>query len=591
MDYTLFLTRNAEAVLVLDQNNNGSHNAVHRYRHAEDKTRRADSRDALRLSMVGAKANPRAEALEQLPGKVNYFIGKDPSKWHPNVALYGRVKLHDIYPGIDIAYYGNQQQLEQDIIVSARANLAPVSMMVEGGKSLSLDKGGNLVVETTGGRVLLRKPFAYQESHGTRREVPTCYLLTAANQFTFKVGTDDHNQPLIIDPVLSYSTLVGGSGRDHAEAIAVDSSGNAYITGGTTSTDFPTAGALQGSLLNTDVGNAFVTKVNASGTAWIYSTYLGGTGGESGTGIAVNSAGNAYVTGSTGSSDFPTTAGAFQTSPGTSFVTELNAAGSGLLYSTYLGNGGGVTAISIALDSSGNTYITGTAVRGFLPTTAGAFQTSPTAGFNAFVTKFNPTGSALVYSTYLGGSSFVTQGNDIAIDSAGNAYVTGNTFDGGFPTTPGAFQTTFNSTSNGQNGFVSKLNASGSALVYSTYLGGSASDQGLGIAVDSAGSAYVTGLANSADFPTQAVSFQTTNPDPGVAVGFVTKLNSVGSALVYSTFLGGTDAFQTIAHRIRVDSAGNAYVTDFTGQATFPAFRPFSNWIAAPWALKVDAAN
>ena len=568
--YTLFLTRSAEAVIVLEKNRKKPHAAMLRDKLAEGRTYEQCSRELLRLRLVGAKSNSQAEAIEQLSGKANYFIGNDPRKWRTNVPLYGRVEMHDLYPGIDVAYYGNQQQLEQDIIVAPGANPSAVSMIAVGAKGLSLDEAGDLVVAMKDGEVMLHKPVAYQEIHGTRREVPTSYLLTAENQFSFQVGVYDHSQPLVIDPVLTYSTLVGGSGRDHADAIAVDSSGNAYITGGTDSSDFPTAGAFQGSLLNSSFGNAFVTKLNATGSALVYSTYLGGTGGENGTGIAVDSAGNAYVSGSTGSTDFPTTSGAFQTTPGSSYVAKLNASGSALVYATYLGNGGGVTANSIAVDSSGEAFVTGTASRGFLPTTAGAFQTSPTAGFNAFVTKFNSAGTALVYSTYLGGSFFVTQGNDIAIDSAGSAYVTGSTFDGAFPTTTNAFQSVNHSTISGQNAFVSKLNASGSALVWSTYLGGSTSDSGFGIAADSSGNAYVAGLANSTDFPTTAGSFLTTNPAPGIPVGFVTKLNSTGSALAYSTYLGGTDAFETIPHRARVDSAGNAYVTGFTGQATYP---------------------
>ena len=568
--YTLLLTRRAEAVLLVEKTDQKPQSATLRDKLTEGRTYQRCSRELLRLAFIGVKASPHAEASEQLSGRANYFIGSDPHKWRTNVPLYGRVKMHDLYPGIDVAYYGNQQQLEQDIIVAPGADLSAVSMIAMGAKGLSLDQAGNLVVAMQDGDVLLHKPVAYQQIQGSRREVPATYLLTAGNKFNFQVAAYDHSHALVIDPVLTYSTLVGGSQRDHADAIAVDSSGSAYITGSTSSSDFPVAGALQGSLLNSSFGNAFVTKFNATGSALVYSTYLGGTGGEQGTGIAVDSSGNAYVSGSTGSTDFPTTSGAFQTTPGTSYVAKLNASGSALVYSTYLGNGGGVTANSIAVDSSGQAFVTGTAVLGYLPTTLGAFQTNPTAGFNAFVTKFNSTGTALVYSTYLGGSFFVTQGNDIAIDSAGNAYLTGSTFDGSFPTTANAFQSVNRSTSSGQNAFVSKLNASGSALVWSTYLGGTVSDSGFGVAADSSGNAYVTGLANSPDFPTTAGSFLTANPVPGTPVGFVSKLSSTGSALAYSTYLGGTDAFETIPHRIRVDSSANAYVTGFTGQATFP---------------------
>jgi hypothetical protein len=443
-------------------------------------------------------------------------------------------------------------------------------MAAEGAQRLSLDEAGNLVIIMNDSEVLLHKPVAYQQIRGTRHEVPSSYVLMAGNRFRFEVGAYDHSRSLVIDPTLTYSTQLGGSFRDEADAIAVDGSGNAYITGNATSTDFPTRGAFQGTLQNSSFGNAFVTKLNATGTALVYSTYLGGTGGETGTGIAVDSAGNAYLSGSTGSIDFPTTTGAFQTAPGSSYVAKLNASGSALVYSTYLGNGGGVTAISIAVNSSGQAFVTGTASLGYLPTTAGAFQTNPTAGFNAFVTKFNAAGSALVYSTYLGGGFFVTQGYDIAVNSSGNAYVTGSTFDGSFPTTANAFQKVNRSTIFGQNAFVTKLNSTGSALVWSTYLGGSTSDTAQGIAVDSSGNAYITGYTNSTDFPTKSGSFQTTFPVGGSDIGFVTKVNSTGSALAYSSYLGGTDASLTLPHRIRVDSGGNAYITGWTGQASFP---------------------
>jgi hypothetical protein len=372
---------------------------------------------------------------------------------------------------------------------------------------------------------------------------------------------------------LSYSTYLGGSLYDYATAIAVDSAGNAYITGWTYSGNFPTTvGAFQTTFGGSRDG--FVTKLNASGTAVVYSTYLGGSSSGSssgGSGIAVDASGDAYVTGGTSSTNFPTTAGAFQTTPGGGFVTELNPSGTALVYSTYFASG----AAGIVVDSGGNAYLTGSAGANF-PTTAGAFQTTLAGSADAFVTKLNASGTALVYSTYLGGSGGEgfggVGGAGIAVDSAGNAYVTGG-MGSNFPTTAGAFQTTY---SGGHNdAFVTKLNASGTALVYSTYLGGNASkgvvaQQGYGIAVDSTGNAYVTGQTSTTNFPTTTGAFQTTYG--GAIEPFVTKLNASGTALVYSTYLGAshnTGAFSQ-GYGIAVDNYDNAYVTGFTLSTDFP---------------------
>jgi hypothetical protein len=348
----------------------------------------------------------------------------------------------------------------------------------------------------------------------------------------------------------------------------VDGSGSAYITGNTGSTDFPvTPGAFQ-----TSPRGDFVTKLNAAGTGLVYSTYLGSRGGDSISGIAVDGSGGAYITGSTNSTDFPTTLGAFQTTlrgARNAFVTKLNAAGTGLVYSTYVGGRGGDYAYGIALGDSGAAYITGRTDSTNFPTTPGAFQTKlkGTSG-NAFVTKLNASGSALVYSTYLGGSGR-DQGSSIAVDASGDAYVTGQTGSFDFPTTPGAFQTALRG---GGDAFITKLNASGAALVYSTFLGGARDDFGTGIGVDSAGDAYITGYTFSANFPIRN-AFQPTYGGAGNA--FVTEINPGGSALVYSTYLGGSNG--DYGFGIAVDTSGNAYVTGRTASGDFPtknAFQP-----------------
>jgi hypothetical protein len=373
---------------------------------------------------------------------------------------------------------------------------------------------------------------------------------------------------------LVYSTYLGGANWDWGWGITIDSSGNAYITGGTGASNFPTTpGAFDTSYHSGQ--NVFVTKLNATGTALVYSTYLGGGFGDIGYGIALDNLGNAYITGNTYSSDFPTTPSAFDTSfnggSSDAFVSKLNASGTALVYSTYLGGENYDEGRSIALDSLGNAYLTGyTSSTGF-PIISGTFDTSNNGGADVFVSKLNSSGTALVYSTYLGGGS-EDYGYGIAIDSSGNAYVTGYTGSStDFPTTPGAYDTT----SNGSwDVFMSKLNPSGTGLVYSTYLGGGSDDYGRGIAIDSSGNAYVTGYTLSTNFPTTLGALDTTFSYNTDAYGhilpdaFVSKLNASGTALVYSTYLGGGS--EDYGWAIAVDSSGNAYITGYTLSTDFP---------------------
>jgi hypothetical protein len=394
------------------------------------------------------------------------------------------------------------------------------------------------------------------------------------------VASYDPAKALVLDPVLAYSTYLGGSGDDYGTAIAVDALGNAYVTGDTYgATDFPTT---PGAFRTTSPGltDAFVGKLNRAGSALVYSTYLGGGFGDEGFGIAIEASGNAFVTGLTASSDFPTTPGAFQTTPGggscsvpcqDAFVTKLNAAGSALLYSTYLGGSGDDYGMAIAVDSPGNAYVAGATDSTNFPITPGAFQTTfggagcgslyPYKCTDAFVTKLNATGSVMVYSSYLGGN-FHDYGSGIAVDSSSDAYVTGETESTNFPTTHAAFQTLYGGggTFFG-DGFISKVNAAGSTLIYSTYLGGGSDDAGFGIALDGSGNACVTGSTDSANFPITPGAFQTT----GLGA-FVSKLNASGSALLYSTYLGTGAGGRSIT----LDTLGNAYVTGFTDSPDFP---------------------
>jgi Bacterial Ig-like domain (group 3)/Beta-propeller repeat len=550
---------------------------------------------ALSMNLGGANANATVAGLDQQSGITNYFIGNDPSQWHTDIANYGKVEYQNVYAGINLVYYGNQQQLEYDFVVAPGANPNNIQLNFQGAESISLDAKGDLVLHTAIGDVLQHAPVMYQEINGVRQAVPGSFVLGENGNVSFQVGAYDKSLSLTIDPVLSYSTYLGGDDQDEGLGIAVDSAGNAYLTGDSLSTNFPTtAGAFQTS----GGGDAIVTKLNASGTALVYSTYLGGSDSlDYGTCITVDASGNAYVSGFTEADDFPTTAGAFQTNPGggaDAFVSKLNMSGTALAYSTYLGgddNDYEYGGNSIAVDGSGNAYVTGSTFSTNFPTTAGAFQTSHASDFgsaDAFVTKLNASGTALVYSTYLGGNSD-DEGVGIAVDFSGNAFVTGRTSSTNLPTTAGAFQTSHASDFGSADAFVTKLNASGTALVYSTYLGGNNDDEGLGVALDSSDDAYVTGGTTSSNFPTTAGAFQTSLGGGGDA--FVTMLNASGTALVYSTYLGSTGSADAIA----VDSSGNAYVTGSTGSTGFPttagAFQTTSGGDADAFVTMLNASG
>ncbi len=454
--------------------------------------------EVLRLRLEGGNRKSEFEAADELPGKSNYFIGNDHSKWHTDIAHYAKVKMKDVYPGVDMVYYGNQRKLEYDFVVKPGADPKVIKFSYEGAQNAEVDGQGNLQFHMNKGNVPFTSPTVYQMKDGQTIPVEGRYEMGSDQKISFIVGIYDKTLPLVIDPQLDYSTYLGGNGQDGVRGIAVDGSGNAYVTGWTTG-GFPiTSGAYQTVNNGMISGNdcVFITEMNSSGTDLVYSTYLGGSGGDIGNGIALDGAGNAYVTGSSNSTDFPTTSGVYQTAPGSGFLTKINALGNGLVYSTYLSG----SCSGIALDGSGNAYVVGAASADF-PTTNGAYQT--TSG-GCFFVKLNSSGTNLLYSTYIGGSAWIGA-NGIALDGSGNAYITGYAAQG-FPTTSGAFQTALGNyyTAGGENVFVMKLNPAGgdaSDLVYSTYLGGSYQDWGYGIAVDGSGCAYVTGFTSSIDFP------------------------------------------------------------------------------------------
>jgi len=614
--YTLFLTAR-EAVLSLREGQSKPQLSLPK-----------PSPALLRLEVVGANPAAKVAGTDELPGRSNYFLGNDPKKWRTNVVNYARVRYSDVYPGIDLIYYSNQGKVEYDFVVSPGADPSVINLAMKGGEVLRLDADGNLVAQFTSGKVVLHKPSVYQtRSASTAREsVDGRFILISDNRIGFQIGSYDHSRSLVIDPVLVYSSFLGGTGDEGGLSIAADYKGNVYVTGNTASIDFPTSsGAFQRTFsgqpqcddpqsLCTEV---FITKINASGRAIVYSTYLGGSGVDLPTGIAVDGSGNAYVTGSTRSVDFPVTSGALQstyagfTPPcnqyitcGDGFVTKINANGSALQYSTYLGGSENDAPAGIALDSARNAYIAGTTDSANFPTTPGSLQptfiytdcgTGPAgrdrACKDAFVSKLNSFGTGLVYSTYLGGSFGDDDALGIAIDRFGNASVVGDTQSSDFPVTKGAYQPQLNPGSCPwgtpcYDAFVAKLNAVGEKLLYSTYLGSSGWDFGRSIALDTAGSIYVAGSTSSPDFPVTAGAFQTTfgggicNTWYGTYCSdvFVAKINPShrGSAsLVYSTYIGGdSEENPWGGPPIAVDQWGNTHIGGFTWSTNFPIVNP-----------------
>jgi uncharacterized protein (TIGR03437 family) len=456
----------------------------------------------VRMKLAGADTPKRAVGLEKLPGVSNYFLGKDPTKWRTDVPHYARIQYEGVYPGIDLVWYGNQRRLEYDFVVAPGADPNQIQVAYEGVESLSVDAGGDLVLRTALGEVRQLRPRVYQDIGEKRVEVGARYSMLARNRVSFELARYDRKRELRIDPVvLGYSTYLGGVAPDWGNAIAVDGAGSAYVTGSTQSTDFPTQSAYQATIYHWGQWDVFVTKLTPAGNALVYSTYLGGRDTDYGYGIAVDAAGSAYVMGHTKSIDFPTQSAyqaAFQGGAYDAFVTKLTAAGNALGYSTYLGGSGDEQGSGIAVDGAGSAYVTGWTGSANFPTQS-PYQATRQGPKDAFVTKLTTAGNALVYSTHLGGSGD-EWGYGIAVDGAGSAYVTGYTSSINFPTlSPYQAKNQGNI-----DAFVTKLTPIGNAPVYSTYLGGSGLDMGAGIAVDGTGSAYVTGSTQSADFPTQS---------------------------------------------------------------------------------------
>lgn len=563
-------------------------------------------RNAVRMQFHGGNRAAAIEGLDQMAGRSNYLGARTVT----GIAPFARVRYRDVWPGIDVVFHGEAGQLEYDFVVAPGADVRVIRLDFDGVMGIT-ETAGELVLRTASGELRQRAPVIYQ---GTAA-VDGGYIVRG-NSVRFRVAAYDRRQPLVIDPVLTYIARFGARARSllmpaslnglnrGGTAIAVDAAGNAYVVGSAFTADFPTTpGAFQPNFRPsplpanfTQPNDVFIMKLNPTGSALVYSTFLGGSGEDMGFGIAIDPDGNAYVCGMTRSTDFPVTPGAFQPvnqeagSPFfTGFVAKLNPGGSALVYSTYLGgpSNGGSDVRSIALDQARNAYVTGVTSSFNFPVTAGAFQPINPAPSNfqpqaEFVTKLNPTGSALIYSTYLGSSvsnfGFApppSVNSAIAVDSAGNAYIGGATVQlGRLPTTPNAFQPALKANAQA-NGFVTKLNATGGALVFSTLLGGSFSDGVDSLALGPDGSVYVAGHASSVDFPTTAGSFQPA-PNPEFPAGsslryppygFIARLRPDGSGLIYSTYIGGGGAI--IMGSIAVDGLGNAYVAGAADSSSF----------------------
>ena len=505
--YNLFLTAD-EAVLALWQGSPGgacSGKPKGNLCPPSDTTA-AREHSVLWLKMLGANPSTQISGLDELQGKTNYFTGNDPRKWHTNVANFEEVSYRDLYPGVDLVYYGNQQQLESDFILAPGADPGQIQFEVQGAIRVHVDALGNLVMGTNVGDVRLLRPGIYQMVKGARREVAGHYVLRSENRVGFEVAAYDATKPLVIDPTLVYATFLGGSGffGDTGKAITVDASGNAYVTGQTSSPDFPGIVLVPTAQQSFFPLGTFVTKFNAAGNQVLYSAILSGStfdSNEGGYGIGVDGSGNAYIIGTTAATNFPMV-NPFQATFGagfeTAFVAKLSSDGASLLYSTYLGgrNSSDQTdGNGIFVESTGNAFVVGTTTSPNFPTVS-PMQATLNGFKNAFVAKFNPSGQP-IFSSYLGGNGS-DLGLAIAADSNHRAYVTGQTSSSNFPGVSGNFQSTLS----GTDAFVSRFSADGSALEYSTYLGGTNDNaSGNGIAVDSSLNVYIAGDTSSSTFP------------------------------------------------------------------------------------------
>lgn len=560
--YTLFLTANNEAVVSL--------------------TRRAQSKEdpqtaAVRMSLPGSKSARVIRALEPKETVSNYFYGNDPNRWLSDIRHFGRIAYEGVYPGIDVVYYGNQRQLEYDFIVAPGANPDRIRLQFDGADSVTKDDNGDLVLQTQHGSIRQLKPIVYQDIDGKRRFIAASYTVRDSNRVSFSIGDYDRTAKLVIDPVLTYSTFIGGTGVENGYAVAVDALQSAYVVGSTTSSNFPVASGVPGQIAyRGGASDAFVIKYTPTGNAIAFATYIGGSGADVATAVGIDTAGNIIVGGNTDSLNFPLS-NAIQNALGVApnaptqkkdaFLLKIPSTGpAGLIYSTYLGGYEEDLLMGLAIHGESAIVCGSTNSTNFW--SFRARQPFNAGGMDGWVLKMGA-GGQLEWSTYLGGSR-ADSANGVAVDANGGVYVTGSTQSVNFPVTGGAFQQAINRPPSQfiEDAFVTRYNADGTAYVYSTYLGGTAYDEGIDIAVDAAENAFVAGN-------TQSVNFPVLNPlqgPPGSGDVFVTKLNATGTGLAFSTYLAGS-AIDGVAD-IALDAQGNVYILGTTTSDNFPVTNP-----------------
>ncbi|MFN2547890.1 MAG: PKD domain-containing protein [Myxococcales bacterium] len=527
-----------------------------------------DASTAVRMKFLDANPAPLVEGLDALPGVTNYFLGSDPAGWRTGVPSFGRVVHRGVYPGVEVIFHGQGRELEYDLVLEAGADPRKIRVAFEGADRTFLDREGNVLIATAAGTLIQRAPSLYQERGGGRVSVPGRYALRPDGSIGIELGAYDPALELVVDPVLAYSTFLGGPGNESGVAIAADRGGNSFFLGNAASTNFPVSNPVRAYASGVD---AVVTKIDPTGSNLIWSTYLGGSLDDVGTAIALDASGNAYLAGHTRSTNFPVLNALQPAHAGgtyDAFVTKLGPTGA-ISFSTYLGGSGLDQAFGIALDATNSAYLTGVTVSADFPHPGSPFQSSlGTAPSKAFVTKLSADGSTLAYSTYLGGNAtgIGSAGHAIAIDGSGRAYVTGNTFQFDFPT----LNPLYGKAGSETQVFVTAFNATGSSLVYSTLLGSFSGSSGSGIAVDAAGNAVVVG-STTQPFPTTTGAYQTSMQTAGQAC-FVTRIAAGGSSLAYSTLLGASAT--TGCNAVALDAFGDAWLTGFTTSSTFPTSSP-----------------
>jgi hypothetical protein len=552
-----------------------------------------ESSSTRRLSMKleGANSTPRISGEAQQEARANYFIGNDPAKWIRDVETFSRVSYSGVYRGVDLAFYGNQQQLEYDFTVAPGGNPREIRLRFEGADDLELNSEGALILHTAAGAVRHDRPVAYQESNGSRLEVPAEFKRLDDGAVGFEVGDYDPTQPLVIDPILVFSTYVGGSAAESCRGMVTDSVGNVYLVGESFSSDFllpPVSPA------NSDV---FIGKLASNGLLLSYTFFGGKMGNDTATGLSVDGSGSVYLCGSTESPDFPqvNSFGLALRGNSDAFVVKLTPKPTDdatffiFEYSSLVGGSGEEVGASMAIDATGSAYITGGTSSQDFPI-AGAIQPVYGGGdSDAFVAKLAPDGKTLTYSSLLGGSGTenLIGRTGISVDASGNAYVTGDTQSTDFPTR-NALRATKNGSASTSDGFVAKINPTGTDFVYSTYVGGSDDDFAFAIGADQAGSAYVTGRTRSTSF----TGSSSTRPSTATTDIFVAKLNAAGSAITYLTFIGGSFSDES-GNAIAIDSSGNAVIAGSAGESapTVNSIQSFSRGGADAFVAKLGPSG